>query len=265
MTQRDPKYVVANRPVNRRTAARQGLAPAPAVNPAARERVLAAQSRQRLGAPLAELLRAPARRDRRPLSAVAVLGGITAACGGVAIVLSAVQSSVLGAAAGAAGVLAGATVAWRHSRKPDSVLDAAPAAPMLDAQCIQALDRAFEQLAPEVPPALVQPMAEFKQLIVRIARHPAAGGADEFFTHEDRMYVVECVRRYLPDSLQSYLAVPKAQRALPLADGDSPEGLLASQLALLRAELEQREAKLARSAAEQLVRQQRFLKSKVSS
>lgn len=110
----------------------------------------------------------------------------------------------------------------------------------------------------------MQPLAEFKQLVARIARHPQSASTDEFFTVEDRLYVVECVRRYLPDSLQSYLAVPRSQRAVALADGGSAESLLASQLDLLRSELEQREAKLARSAAEQLVRQQRFLQSKRS-
>lgn len=261
MTPRDPKFVVADKPVNRRTAGRQPLPPVP-VHPAAQERLRAAQARTRLGAPLAEQLRAPVPRDRTPLPPMAVLGGVVAACGAVAAMLAGLQSSPAGAAAGGIALLAGSALAWRHRRRPIAALQAAPVAPLLDDAAIHALDRAFEQMAPEVPASLVQPLAEFKQLVVRIARHPAAGAADEFFTLDDRMYVTECVRRYLPDTLQSYLAVPKAQRALPLADSPSPEGLLAAQLAMLRGELERREAKLARSAAEQLLRQQRFLKSK---
>jgi len=265
MTQRDPKFIVADKPVNRRTVMQQGQAAAQApVSPIGQARLLAARTRGRLGARLADQLRAPAWRRQSPLTASAVAGGIVAACGAVGVLLGAVQSSVALAGAGAVLGLCGAVFAWRNRAGDASLAEPAPAVVLLDSDSIAALDCAFDALAPEVPAALIQPLAEFKQLVVRIARHPAAGASDEHFTLDDRMYVVECVRRYLPDSLQAYLSVPRAQRSVALHDGQTPEELLASQLALLRAQLERRESALARSAAEQLVRQHRFLQSRDS-
>jgi hypothetical protein len=118
------------------------------------------------------------------------------------------------------------------------------------------------RIAPEIPADIAQQLADLKQSIVRIGRNPAAAQPDEHFTFEDRMYVVECVRRYLPDGLQAYLGVPKAQRLEALADGQTPHALLVAQLEMLRAGLAERETKLARSAAEALLQQERFLKAK---
>lgn len=261
MTQRDPKFVVGGKPVNRRTAARQGLAAAPQPNPVAQERLLAARARTQLGAPLAEQLRAAAVPRQRRLSRAAAVGGMSGAAGATALFLGWLQSSTLLLGTGLAGVAGGLALGWMFRRRPhDAAVQAA--SPLLAQESVDALDRALETLAPELPPALAQELAQFKQLVVRIARHPAAGGTDEHFTLEDRMYVNECVRRYLPDSLQSYMAVPRAQRAMALAEGQSPQSLLEAQLVLLRGELERREALLARSASEKLLQQQRFLKSK---
>ena len=98
---------------------------------------------------------------------------------------------------------------------------------------------------------------------MRIARLGNQAGADENFTMEARPYVNECVRRYLPDTLPGYLQVPREQRtSTALEGGRSAADLLASQLDLLRAELADREARLARTAAEGLGKQQRFLQAK---
>lgn len=263
MSQRDSKFVVGGKPVNRRTAARQGAAPASQASPVAQERLQVARTRAQLGAALSEQLRAAAPRQRRHLSRSAAAAGMAGAAGATALFLGWLQASAPLLGAGLAAVVGGLALGWK-SRQPrgDDLAAAQAASPLLAPESVDALDRALEAMAPELPLTLAQELAQFKQLVVRIARHPAAGGTDEHFTLEDRLYVNECVRRYLPDSLQSYMAVPRAQRGAALAEGQSPQALLHAQLALLRGELERREALLARSASERLLQQQRFLKSK---
>ena len=88
---------------------------------------------------------------------------------------------------------------------------------------------------------------------------------DGEFTLDDRLYVIESLRRYIPDTLSAYLQVPAAQRTLPGA-GDSPSAndLLQSQLALLQSGLAQRAQRLSASAVEAMRRQQRFLQAKAT-
>ena len=64
--------------------------------------------------------------------------------------------------------------------------------------------------------------------------------------------------------LEAYLAVPAAHRHdQPLDGGGTAAALLAGQLGLLQSELQAREDKLARAAGAALLRQQRFLPSKI--
>jgi len=264
MTQRpDRNYVTASAPVNRRTAGAQAPAAQP-VNPVVQERLAATRARTRLGPALVEQVRTgPAKAQHTPLRAITVVGAVVAAASGVALFLAWLQASVPMGAAGAAGLLAGLVMAQRGMRAhPGAVGQAAPAMPLFDEACLQALDRALTQLAPEVPEGVATQLTTLKQVIVRIARQGGAVTADENFTVDDRLYLGECVRRYLPDTLQSYLAVPRTQRDAPMLDGRSAAQLLASQLDLLLTEMQKREAAMARSAADQLVRQQRFLQSK---
>jgi hypothetical protein len=269
MAEREPKFIVGGaKPVNlRRSAAEQAAARPPAVAPVARERVLAVHARNRLGAPLAEQLRSPlaAARSRQPVGKVAVVGGMTTAAGAMGLLLAWLQASMLGAAGAAVVAGVGLVVVLRAPKPPALAgivsLDAEPPV-LVNPASVEAFDRALAALNNEVSPPVLQALVDFKALVVRLARHPAAGAVDEHFRLDDRMYVNECLRRYLPDSLQSYLAVPKEQRLQAVAEGQSPEALLLSQLAMLRSELEAREQKLARSASEGLLRQERFLKSK---
>ena len=99
----------------------------------------------------------------------------------------------------------------------------------------------------------------FKRMGNQVASH------DEHFTVEDRMYLRECLRRYVPDSVEAYLRVPAAQRIVPLLN-DQPcaQTALHQQLDLLLEEIRLREKKIGRSAAEKLANQQRFLASKKS-
>ena len=262
MTQPDPNYVAADRPVNRRTAGRQlRLQPQP-VNSAVQARLAAAQARNRLGPALAGQIRlGVAEAPRAPMRKRAIVGGMLAAAGAIALFLALLQASPLLAAAGAAALLGGLTLAWRSTRS--RAVESAPAPmPLFDEASLLALDGALDQMAPEVPEPIAAQLTSLKKLIVRIARHANTAVVDENFTMDDRLYLTECVRRYLPDTLQSYLAVPREQRDAAMLEGQSAAQLLSGQLDLLRAELEKRETGMGRSAAELLLRQQRFLQSK---
>jgi len=258
MSDRDSRFVVAGRPVNRRTAAPRDIAAAPKVAPVALERARAAQARHRLGPPLVDQLRVPAG-ERVPLSTATIGSGVVAVCGALGLVLSWLNSAPLAAVASAVGLACGLLLLVRRKR-PAAADRLARPTPLFDPEAIEAFDRAVQQLAAELPMEVVQPLTEFKQRVLRMARHP--GGFDEHFVLEDRLYCNECLRRYVPDSLQGYLAVSREQRGAPLADGQSAEGLLLQQLALLQAEMEKREARLARGSADALLRQQRFLEAK---
>jgi len=261
MNPKDRKLAVGARPVNRRTAMKEAAARPVAVPVAARERVRAAHTRNRLGAPLADSLRRPAATRRGPTRGT-IAGGVLAAGGAVGLFLAWLQASPLLGIAGIGAVGGGLFLAWRRGSAGTEVEAPVPAVPLVEAASAEAFDRALDALGSEVPATVIQTLADLKQIVLRVARHPAGGAPDEHFHIEDRLYINECLRRYLPDSLQAYLAVPAAQREQPLPEGPSAQALLLDQLALLRRELLAREEKLGRSASEALLRQQRFLKAK---
>jgi DNA-directed RNA polymerase specialized sigma54-like protein len=71
------------------------------------------------------------------------------------------------------------------------------------------------------------------------------------------------LQRYLPDSLESYLRVPSQARLSQAVQGEQTAlDLLLDQLQLLHKEINHREQGLTKNAAEQLMRQQRFLEAK---
>ncbi len=259
MAGREPKYVVADRAVNRRTA--KPALRQPEVAPTVRKRVLASAAKNRLGAPLSEQLRRPATRRTAPVRRRVIAGAMVGTAGAMVVLVGAFQGLLWLAGSGLAAAAAGAGLAWA-GRGRDEVLTDAPSAPLFDPQDVNRLDAAMDTLAAELPSEASQALAALKATLVRIARHPAAARPDEHFTLEDRMYVVECVRRYLPDSLEAYLRVPAEQRALSVAGQPSADDLLLSQLQKLAAGLKQREERMALSATEGLQRQERFLRAK---
>ncbi|HEY8358606.1 MAG TPA: hypothetical protein VIL30_14205, partial [Ramlibacter sp.] len=218
----DRKFVVADRRVNRRTTLRPVAAPRPApVSPVSRDRLQAGQARRRLGVPLAEQVRRPDEK-RVPWRAPAVAGGMLAAGGAVALMLGALQGAWWLAGGGIAGTLAGLATTWHFRPAPQPFERMDIASSLLEPDAITAFDRAVGEVGPELPLPIAVQLAALKGAVAAIARNPAAARTDEYFTFEDRMYVVECVRRYVPDSLQGFLAVPKAQRAVAVADGQTP-------------------------------------------
>lgn len=260
MTQRDPKYVSSTRPINRRTATKQSLQQQP-VNPMVRDRVAAIKARSRFGAPLAEQLHGSvSAKKRKSLSSWLILGSISSTASTVALFLAWLQTSWPLAVAAVFGLPAGlAMILYGHRADGE-----APHVEVLfDESSLQAFDRVLDELATEVPEELAVQLTEIKQQLMRIARLAATSSIDENFTMEDRMYLTESVRRYLPDSLQSYLMVPRSQRSTQILEqGQTPLSMVLGQLKLLQFELAKQEVKLTRSTAEGLLKQQRFLESK---
>ncbi len=260
MTQRDSKYVSANRPINSRTASKANLA-AEQINPLVQERLLARKLKSRFGAPLSTQLNTTTQTRLRPMM---VAGGMLTAVSGLGLLLAAIQASTSLATGAGIGVLLGAGLLFFRGRsQAASNLNATIAPPLFDDADLRAFDQALEMATQEVPDNIAAALAELKQQILRIARVASDVGTDENFTLDDKHYVAECLRRYLPDSLQSYLRVPSNARDTQALEGNhTAADLLLQQITLLNAELGKREISLNKSAAAQLVRQQRFLEAK---
>jgi hypothetical protein len=257
-----PHVVVSNGPVNRRTAARgQARAPVRVAAPLA-AKFKKMHSKQRLGAPLAAALAESALAQPR-LSAARVMGVVSATAGSVGGFVAWLQTNWFVGGAGALLLGGGAWLALRKSTTANTVdLSAALPRPY-DAVALEKLDAVMEAVAPDLPQGGVDALLRLKATLLRMAAPLQSVSADEHFTLDDRFYITEAVRRYLPDSLESFLAIPKAQRtSVTLDDGRTATDTLLAQLQLINDGLEQRETKLAKSAARQLEQQQRFLESK---
>ncbi|NDY92749.1 hypothetical protein [Ideonella livida] len=260
----DGRYVVGPAPVNRRTspqAWREAAPAAAAVPPAQARRLLARQS---LGLPLAETLPATAATPgthRLPGPVLAAAVG-TVALGVLTPLLPAGLPTVL-AAGGAA--LSAALAGWQLHRAAQQRAAAQPAATgwqtlRLDTTTLHSLDALLTEvvaaLLEEGDAAAAEPLRELKHQLAAALGRPAP-------STEDALFLGQCVRRYLPDSLQAYLQVPAARRGQPLAPGgESARALLASQLASLSAQLAAIEARAGAQAGEALLRQQAFLQAK---
>ncbi|WP_310567612.1 hypothetical protein [Hydrogenophaga sp.] len=262
----EPRVISADGPINRRTALieqrRREAADLPA-HPEVRERVLRIHLRNAMGAPLAEQL-APERTGTQQAPSGLLIGaGVLVACGTVLGLLGVIQSSGLTILGGAAiAVLGLAGMVWAR-RQAGQATQAAPAQPLFDPATLDAFDRVLEDASNDLGEVALQRLTAIKESVVRIAIH--AKGVDEHFTNEDRMYLRECLRRYVPDTLEAFLRVPAAQRQSPLLDGQaSAETTMLRQLSSLHEEVTQREKKIGRSAAEGLMKQDRFLASKRS-
>lgn len=265
----DPKYASAEGPVNRRTAAwRDRLAERASANPRVQQHLLNAQARHVLGAPLGQQLEQQSshRSTARRMGAHHAVLSLAAIAGLVGAWMAWRQAGATGLAAGSTLLLCSAAAAvWglRARRRAQPPSDATPAGPVFDPKALAQLDQVLELLAPQVPADTLVRLAGLKSTLVRMAPLLVKVQVDEYFTMDDRLYIAEFVRRYLPDTLQGWLQVPAHLRATP-GQGGSPsaQALLDQQLALLQGQLAQRELKLGHGAAERLRRQQRFLRAK---
>ena len=268
-----PHHLVSgDGPINRRTALKQERSQGSAVrrelHPQLQGRMDRVHARHQFGAPLQEHLSSFPASEQAPASGLHIGVGVLAACGCLLALLGAIQSSMVLVAAGAAIAACGA-LGWKvvhGTTKTASLQDTAgaPLAWLFDAQTLAVFDAAVEKAAPELDEACAARLLAIKETFKRMGSQ-AATAHDEHFTVDDRLYLRECLRRYVPDSLQAYLRVPAAQRLEALLDNQPcAQTALLQQLDLLLDGVRLREKKIGRSAAEGLVRQQQFLASKTS-
>lgn len=269
------RFASSSGPVNRRTV-RQPLevSPPPQAHASLRQRMAQVQARHRLGQPLSQRLLAVGGSNRlrgaTPAASVGAAGAL--ALGGVGLLLAGLQASwLLGAASvGLTGLAAGLWMVARRQSAATSLAEQ-PLLPLFDATALAKLDEVLHQLANEMSEAQLAPLRSLADTLERMAPLMRRVGVNEQFTQEDHFYVTECVRRYLPDTLQAYLQVPRHSRALAASTAPTDVGsaestradvLLAAQLALLQTELARREQALNSASTEALQKQQRFLKAK---
>ena len=275
MSQPQPsqRFASSSGPVNRRTV-RQPLevSPPPQSHASLRQRMAQVQARHRLGQPLSQRLAVGGSNRLRGATPAASVGAAGAlALGGVGLLLAGLQASwLLGAASvGLTGLAAGLWMVARRQSAATSLAEQ-PLLPLFDATALVKLDEVLHHLASEMTEAQLAPLRSLADTLERMAPLMRRVGVNEQFTQEDHFYVTECVRRYLPDTLQAYLQVPRHSRSQPapasLDAGTGPapsaDELLATQLALLQTELDRREKALTSASTEALQKQQRFLKAK---
>lgn len=229
-----------------------------------RGRLAAAKARNRFGLPLAQQIGSQGLpKSHTRLSSTAIVGSIVAAVSIIGLLLAWIQQSLIFAAGGLLGIFLGIGLVLREHRSKVSSMPTSARAPLFDAPALLVFDRMLDQASSELPEDISLQLFEIKSLVAGISRQASTGITDEHFTVNDRMYLIECVRRYIPDSLQSYLLVPATQRSAVPIEGDQTAALLLSkQLMLILAELKKCELKIGKSSAERLLRQQRFLESK---
>lgn len=258
MREQDPKFLIGSKPVNRRTAPREPVPAAP--HPQLAARLQHRQRRNQLGAPLAVLVRPPRQGARlTPRSSIAA---VLAAGGGVGLFLAWLHANTGVAASSIVVMLAAALLAFRE-HAAQSAQTALHPMPLLDPRNVAAFDSAIRAVEAELPQELVLRLVELKQQLARIAAAVASIGGTAL-AMEDQLFLNECVRRYIPDTIQAYLAVPAAART-EAAAASSALQLALEQLGLLGRELDLREHRITQSAHELLLRQQRFLSAKASS
>ncbi|MEC5211893.1 hypothetical protein RCH06_000426 [Polaromonas sp. CG_9.5] len=263
----DARRAYASAPVNQRTAPRQADKPVP-VHASLKARAQKARQRQLLGPSVSDLLArgtsgvAPAQAKLHPGVIAATVCSVAAAC---ALIL--LRSGTGLALATALAALGGAGWLWQHRSQRaahETMLPSAGPSPF-EPEALRRIDDAFDATAAAVPESALAALVSLKAAAVQVALALDGAPLDGEFTLDDRLYVIESLRRYIPDTLSAYLQVPAAQRTLPGA-GETPSAndLLQSQLALLQSGLEQRAQRLSASAVEAMRRQQRFLQAKAT-
>lgn len=254
------RYVVGTRPVNRRTAD-PGLRDDEPLHPQVQQRTRQLLQRHELGLPLtARLAQTAARPAAVPAVSVAALIAGTALLPVVA--LSGTWWLRAASVATAAALYGWAWHGIRREAQRRASLTT-HSAPLLDTRTLADLDEVLDRVAPELLEDQRDALVALKDTLTRVVLAARTIGASDTFTTEDRLYLHECVRRYIPDSLLAYLNVPAEHRHRPLgADGATATETLASQLALIQQALDEKETKTAASAGEALLRQQRFLQAK---
>ncbi len=256
------KFAVAKGPVNRRLVAAD-TAGSDKASPLALARLQAAQARQRLGRSLAQRLsgqRQPT--GKQALSPADIMVAMGAAASVVGLVLGVIQSSVPIAAVSAVLVCG---FGWRsyvalQKRRELGVAVSSSPVDFVDHNDIALLDTAMEKLALEASQDTVDKLSELKTLIVQCVALISQTKSTQALANDDQLFIRECIRRYAPDSISSYLRVPSKDRAsLVIEEGKTATQLLHGQIDMLMAQLRSKEQRLTQLSGESLMQQQRFL------
>ncbi len=261
------KFAVAKGPVNRRL-----VAPAPSVQdaPAVQARIAAVQARQRLGSSLVERLSGVQQRAHvtQPLNALDVVMVLGATASAVGFTLGVIQSSAWIAGVSVAFLcgFAGRLYLTFRSRRSGLSAAAEHRVELIQLADIDNLDKAMEKLALDASQGTLDKLSQLKALITRCVGLITHTKGNQVFSNEDQLFIRECVRRYLPDSINSYFRVPQKNRAtLVIEDGKTALTLLHDQMDMLSNQLQSKENHLAQMAGDSLMLQQRFLAAKTRS
>jgi hypothetical protein len=142
----------------------------------------------------------------------------------------------------------------QRARDRVAARDVHPADPTLER-----LDRLVAQARLQLPDDLVVHLYSVRCSIAQALPWLVQGPAHE----ADLFTVRETVRRYLPDTLAHYLALPPAMRTThAVKDGKSARQLLAEQLALLDEEMRGIAAKVSSTDVQALLANGRFLEAR---
>lgn len=245
------RLAVGSQPVNRRT--RRVPAPDELDRPEVlQQRQQQLRAKHELGRPLAAGPRPARAATPLPMAARVQAGVGVASLSGALFVGHGMAVGVL-AVVGTVSLAWAARAVWR--RPPVEVQEAIG----LPTASLEALDALLVRAAPALPTGATEAVKAIKAALLQ-AQQP---GALAVLAPQDRLFVTQCVARYLPDSLDAYLRLPAARRAEPLGEGQpSGDALLTEQLVTLQQGLARRLQPLQDEAAEALLRQQRFLQAK---
>ena len=268
----DPKisknYVVSKGPVNRRTTP-NSLTPTTKESPLVKVRVQIAKARQRLGVPLSQRLTAEhsGTSHRKKLSFATILQAIGGTVSAIGLMLALIQGSAVMAIFCTALVCGFGAWAYysAHVMGKDAGTSTLEMAHLIDTRDIELLDRTMEKLAAQEGQATVDRLTNLKESITRCMALMPSTQLEGSFSTEDHLYIRECVRRYIPDSINACLQIPQKDRTSLLIDGSkSALHLLHDQLDMVQNQLNSKENHLTQLAGESLLRQHRFLAAKTN-
>jgi hypothetical protein len=268
MKSNDPKFITSSIPVNSRTTRAQKKEQK--LTPQLQKRRLQTQHQHRFGLSLVDQIHHKKHKVHNLRTSKLAAYSFAFAIAGVCLVLGAIRSSGILIALGSCGLVAASIMLIRQTRNANNTqhtshLTSTHTAALFDIESLEKFDQALHLMSVEVSEEIAVQLLDFKQQILRLNQMYTSASISEHFTQEDKMYVVEAVRRYLPDSLHAYLRIPTDQRNQILPQqGHSARKLLSHQIELIANELGKREAMLKQNAAVELIKQQHFLESKQS-
>jgi hypothetical protein len=275
----DPRFVSSSRPLNRRTA-RLASPVKQELNPLVKRQLAAIKAKHTIGLPLFDQIQIKTSGGvTKQFQPQYLFLGLVSAASLAGTVLAGIEQSFILASVSGLALLASASWLWfvRKNALQHSSIQAGRAQ-LLSIESIIAFDRAIAALYEEQQASenqnhhlplqkkfddLKSILLKIKAQFVRIHQLTMTTRDQDALSLDDQLYLNACLQRYLPDSLESYLRVPAQARLTQAIQGElTALDLLLNQLQLLHTEIDQREQGLTKNAAEQLMRQQRFLEAK---